>query len=76
MTEEDKLKKALAKKFGISIAKTREVISLQDKFVAHVISQEADRDLCNFPSVRLPGFGLFYCPDKVKKNFEKVNKKK
>jgi len=75
MSKEDNLKRQLAKKYGVSIAQIREAVKLQDKFVAHVIKNEVNREEGYFPSVRLPGFGLFYCPEILKKKFTEYNQK-
>lgn len=72
MTKEENLKKQIAKKYGINLAQVKEIVSCQDKFVADVIGKKSDRDTLYFPSIRLPGFGIFYCPDYKKKIFTKL----
>jgi len=76
MSKEDDLIRQLAKKYGISVAQAREAVRLQDKFVAHVIRNEVNREEGYFPSVRLPGFGLFYCPEVLRRKFTEHNQKK
>ena len=68
MTEENKLKKQIAKKYGVSVGQVYELINLQERFLAEAIGQKSDRSKLYFPSVRLPGFGVFYVSEvKLKK---------
>ena len=76
MTIENDLKKQLARKYGITLKQVEEIISHQHKFVAKVIGEMSDRDKLYFPSIRLPGFGVFYCPESVKEKLREINKKK
>ncbi len=76
MTKEEALKKQLAKKYKLSLSQVREIVSIQDRFVAEVIGKKSDRDKLYFPSVRLPGFGIFYCPEKAKEAFRKLKERK
>ncbi len=76
MTKENELKKQLAKKYGLTLGQVNEAVMMQDKFVADVLSKKVDREAGYFPAVRLPGFGIFFCPDKVREKFIEVNKKK
>ncbi len=73
MTSEEKLKRQLAKKYGINLGQVREAVRLQEKFVAHVLTNEVDRKEGYFPSVRLPGLGLFYCPETKKQKLKELN---
>lgn len=75
MTREDELKKQLAEKYGITLGHMREIVSLQDKFVAETISKEVNRETGYFPSIRLPGFGIFYCPERKRKKLMEINKR-
>lgn len=71
MTSEQILLKTLAKKHGLTVGKVREAVRTQERFVGHVLKNEVKREEGVFPSIRLPGFGLFYCPEKRKEILKK-----
>ncbi len=64
MIPQEKLKRELAKKYDIGLTQLNEIITCQSMVVADVIGNRSDRETLSFPSVRLPGFGLFYVPEK------------
>lgn len=72
MTPQEKLKREIAKKYGILLGDMDEIILSQDLFVAEVIKNKADRENHIFPSVRLPGFGIFHAPEKRVKKFIEI----
>jgi seryl-tRNA(Sec) selenium transferase len=76
MTVEQELKKQLAKRFNIRVGQVEEIVASQGSFVVEVMSRKSDRATYKFPSVRVPGLGLFYCPDHVIKNFKKMDQEK
>lgn len=76
MTVEHDLKKQLAKKYNLTLAQVEEIISSQSAFVSEVMSKKADRSNYKFPSVRVPGLGVFYCPDYLVKKFKELDGKK
>lgn len=71
MTIEKEIIKELAIKYGVTMEKIENLITLQHKFVGHIMSKEADREKDYFPSIRVLGLGIFYCPkylpSKIKK---------
>ncbi len=72
MIPQEALKRQLAKKYGINLGQMTEIIMLHDRFIATVISEKSNRDELYFPSVRLPGFGLFHVPEKKMKVLRRV----
>ncbi len=78
MTQEEKVKRSLAKKYGLTLGQMDEIVKLQGRFVSDVIGAKADKGKLYFPSVRLPGFGVFYCSQKkleytIRQNKNKLN---
>lgn len=76
MTVEHDLKKQLAKKYNVNLGQIEEIISSQSAFIAEVMSRKADRENYKFPSVRVPGLGVFYCPDYLVRKFKEIDQKK
>jgi hypothetical protein len=68
--------KLFAKKEGLNIVDIERIVSSPFEFQTHVMKNLCDRDKLEFPSVRVPNFGIFYCPDWKKEQFRKVNIKK
>ncbi len=70
MIPQEKLKRELAKKYDIGLTQLNEIITCQSMIVADVIGNKSDRETFTFPSVRLPGFGLFYAPERKVNRFK------
>lgn len=64
MIPQEKLKRDIAKKYGISLGEINEMILSQDMLVSEVISKRSDAENLKFMSIRLPGFGIFHVPKK------------
>lgn len=75
MIAQQKLKRDIAKKYGISLGEMDEMVLSQDLFVAEVIKNIADRENYIFPAVRLPGFGIFFAPEKRVKKLKEIELK-
>ena len=71
-----KLIKLFADKEGLNIVDIERIVNSPFDFQAHVMKNLCDRDELKFPSVRIPSFGIFYCPEWKKEQFRKINKKK
>lgn len=63
----------LAKEYGLSTDSINRIVRSPFYFAKHVMEKESDRSKCYFPSIRIPYFGLFFCPEKVKEKFKKKN---
>jgi len=72
MIPQEKLKRDIASKYGISLGEMNEMILSQDLFLSEVIKNKADRKNLKFPSIRLPGFGIFFVPEKKIKKFREI----
>jgi len=73
---ERQLIKSLAKKYNLTTHQVQNIIYSSHKFVEHVIKDKSDRKNSHFPSVRVLGLGIFYCPPDVKYSITKYNKQK
>jgi len=65
--------KMLAKEYGLSMDDIRKVVESPFFFTKHVLENKTDRSKYHFPSIRIPYFGIFFCPDSLKKKFKKKN---
>lgn len=73
--ESKKVIKTIAEEEGVTVEDVERIIQVHFEFVKYVQSTLVNRDTGYFPSVRLPNFGIFYVPEKVKERLIKVNKK-
>ena len=71
-----RLIKLFAEKEGLTIVDIERIVNSPFEFQAYVMKELCNRDNLEFPSVRIPNFGIFYCPDWKKDQFRKVNNKK
>ena len=76
MTVEQELIRSLAKKYNINIEQAEEIVYSQHKFLAHIMKNKSNRDKIHFPSVRIIGMGIFYCPDNIKKKLHYLKQEK
>lgn len=67
--------KEICKEEGVSFNQGEEAIKLCYKFITEVMAS-GDRENIVFKSVRIKGFGMFYCPEHRRKKIEKINKYK
>jgi nucleoid DNA-binding protein len=67
--------KEICKEEGISFNQGEEAIKLTYKFISEIMAS-GDRENTVFKSVRVKGWGLFYCPEHRKKKLERINKNK
>jgi len=74
MTDKDKLLKGLARKYNISLQQARDVEDSLS-FVAYILKSKSNRDTAYFPSVRVPSFGIFYCPERFRNKLKEINER-
>lgn len=74
--ESKKVIKTIAQEEGVTVEDVERVIVSHFEFVKYVQSTLVDRDTNYFPSVRLPNFGIFYVPERVKERLRKINMEK
>ena len=67
--------KSIAKQEQLTIAEVREALEAAPGLIAEVIRSSSRKELY-FPSIRIPGWGLFHCPDWKKEQLKRVNEKK
>lgn len=72
--ELNKLTKIKAKKYGLTKQQIEDIMDSSFRFLRYVLVEKTDRKTLDFPSVRIPFFGIFYCPDWVKKKLSKIKK--
>jgi len=65
--------KELAKKHGLTMEQIEKVFEAPFKLQAHNMKQRCDREKLKFPSLRIPYFGIFHCPEWHKKRLKKKN---
>ncbi len=64
----------LSKKYDLSEDVTYKICRSSFDLLHHVIST-SDRSTLNFPSVRIPNFGVFYCTEGRRNFYKKLNNK-
>lgn len=67
--------KQLAIKYNISVEEMNQICRSPLDFTALVIKDKSDLSEPYFPSVRITGFGVFYCSEGRRKFFKKLNEK-
>ena len=60
----------LAKEFGLSIETTNAILNSVPEFTKQVMTTEVDKEQGIYPSIRIPGWGIFYVPEEVKKKYK------
>lgn len=68
--------KALSEEFDLPMETIREIVESPYLFHVNVMKHECDRESLTFPSTRVEGLGIFYCPPFVKERLKKINNKK
>lgn len=76
MNEVKKIISAVAKEMNLSIADVERVYEAPFDLQAIIMKYRCDREKQKFPSLRIPYFLLFYCPDWNKKKLLKRYKDK
>lgn len=66
----------LAKEFGLSIVDVTAILSSVPEFTKHVMTTEVNKEEGIYPTVRVPGWGIFYVPEGVKKNVKTALEKR
>lgn len=72
--EVKKLIKDMSRETGYREEHIEDMVNFPFELLANVI-KKSDRQIVDFPSVRLNGFGLFYCSDGRKEFYKKLNNK-
>ena len=67
--------KMIAKKLGLTLAETEGVIRSTFEFQSHIMKHLCDRKTSYFPSVRIPYWGIFYCPPYTRDRLKRLNDK-
>jgi hypothetical protein len=65
--------KVLAQKYKISVNDVKLIVSSPFEFTRHVMENVADKEELHFPSIRIPSFGVIFCPPYVKEKFRTYN---
>jgi hypothetical protein len=66
----------LAKEFGLSIVEVTAILNSVPEFTKHIMVTEVDKEEGIYPSIRIPGWGIFYVPEGVKKNVKTALEKR
>ena len=66
----------LAKEFGLSIVEVTAILNSVPEFTKHIMVTEVDKEEGIYPTVRVPGWGIFYVPEGVKKNVKRALEKR
>ena len=72
--EVKKIIKEIARSNGMREEHVEDMVNLPFEVLANVI-KNSDRESITFPSVRLNGFGLFYCSEGRREFYKKLNGK-
>lgn len=70
-----KLLKAVAKENNLNLKDVERIFSSPFEFQALVMKNKCDGEKLEFPSVRIPFWGLFYCADYTKNRLKRLNKR-
>lgn len=66
----------LAKEFRLSIVEVTAILNSVPEFTKHIMVTEVDKEEGIYPSIRIPGWGIFYVPEGVKKNVKTALEKR
>ena len=66
----------LAKESGLSIAEVTAILYSVPEFTKHIMTTEVNKEEGIYPTVRVPGWGIFYVPEGVKKNVKTALEKR
>ena len=66
----------LATKYNMSIEDMTQICKAPLDFTTYVMREKPDWDEGYFPSVRIQGFGVFYCTEGRSRFFKKLNEKR
>lgn len=69
------LLKKIAKDKGLKFSDIEKAFEAPFKLQAEIMRNRCKRSILYFPSLRIPYFGIFYCPPWHKKRLEKIKKK-
>lgn len=72
--EVKKIIKEMSQETGYREEHIEDMVNLPFWFLSEVM-KKSDRDSVTFPSVRLNGFGLFYCSEGRREFYKKLNNK-
>lgn len=68
--------KTVAKERGLTIEQVRVIVESPFQFTRYVMEHKTDRETLTFPSVRIPYFGVIYCPEYLKERLRKHKENK
>jgi hypothetical protein len=67
------LLKKIAKEKDLKFSDLEKAFEAPFKLQAYNMKNRCKRSILHFPSLRIPYFGIFYCPDWHKKRLKKKN---
>lgn len=70
-----RLLKSVAKKRELSYRDVQRILAASFEFQAKVMKNKCDRENLEFPSVRVPYWGIFYCADYTRDRLNRLNKR-
>jgi len=65
--------KELAKKYDLTLEQLEEIFEAPFRLQVENMKKRCDRRKLTFPSLRIPYFGIFYCPEWHKQRLKKKN---
>lgn len=66
----------LSIRYNLTMAQVEEIVKSPFEFQVDVMKHKCDKFNLVFPTVRIPGFGVFVFPDRSRRTLEKINKQK
>jgi hypothetical protein len=70
-----RLLKVVARNNKVNLVDVERVFKASFEFQAMVMKTKCDKEKLEFPSVRVPYWGLFHCTDYTRKRLTRLNKK-
>lgn len=70
-----KLYKLIAEKHNLNLLQVEEIVASNFRFVAHIMKTKVNRQKRIYPSIRVPYWGIFFCPPWFLEKFKKDEKK-
>jgi hypothetical protein len=71
-----KIIRELAQRYNLTMSQVEDIVRSPFEFQVHVMKTKCEKWNLVFPTVRIPGFGMFFFPDSSRKTLEEYNKKK
>ena len=70
-----KLLKVVAKDNSLTLVDVERILKAPFEFQTMVMKTKCNRDILEFPAVRVPFWGLFHCADYTKDRLKRLNKR-